>query len=73
MTSSRFVRGSNSRMLAYLAALLLLTATIFLYHNARGEVDDVKKALSTCQQAQESLSAQLQGKILFFFFKTSCQ
>ncbi|KAK3932107.1 Golgi integral membrane protein 4, partial [Frankliniella fusca] len=64
MTSSRLVRGTKGRLFACLGALTLFAVVIFLYHSTRVELDEVRNSLSKCRQEQDSLAAQVQGKLI---------
>jgi hypothetical protein len=40
---------------------------VYVFHGAQLQLDDARKVADKCQQQQESLSAQLQGKNSILF------
>jgi hypothetical protein len=42
--------------------VVVVGMAVYVFHGAQLQLDDARKAADKCQQQQESLSAQLQGK-----------
>jgi hypothetical protein len=68
MSGSRLVRLARIRLFLYLTVLVLVGMAVYVFHGAQLQLDDARKVADKCQQQQESLSAQLQGKYTFFHF-----
>jgi hypothetical protein len=66
MTAPRFARGTKSRIFLYVGILAFVGIAVCIFHETQSRMDDVRKSAEKCQQQQESLAAQLQGK----FFQT---
>lgn len=67
MSGSRLVRGTRSRLFLYVAVVVVVGMAVYVFHGAQLQLDDARKVADKCQQQQESLSAQLQGKNCFYF------
>jgi hypothetical protein len=46
----------------YVAVVVVVGIAVYVFHGAQLQLDDARKVADKCQQQQESLSAQLQGK-----------
>ncbi|XP_014282483.1 Golgi integral membrane protein 4 isoform X2 [Halyomorpha halys] len=60
MSSSRLVRGAKTRMFAIVCLICVLGAVVFVFHGTQSKLAEVQKLVNSCNQQQESLSAQLQ-------------
>ena len=67
MSGSRLVRGTRSRLFLYVAVVVVVGMAVYVFHGAQLQLDDARKVADKCQQQQESLSAQLQGKNSLLF------
>lgn len=70
MSGSRLVRGTRSRLFLYVAVVVVVGMAVYVFHGAQLQLDDARKVADKCQQQQESLSAQLQGKNSLLFNST---
>lgn len=61
MSSARLGRSTRSRLFIYVCAILAFGFVVYLFHGSQLQLDDNRKALASCNQQTESLSAQLQG------------
>lgn len=61
MSSARLARSTKSRLFIYICAVLAFGMIVYMFHGSQLQLDDNRKALATCNQQTESLSAQLQG------------
>lgn len=68
MSSSRLVRGAKTRMFAIVCLICVLGAVVFVFHGTQSKLAEVQKLVNSCNQQQESLSAQLQGTTLFLYY-----
>jgi hypothetical protein len=48
--------------------VVVVGMAVYVFHGAQLQLDDARKAADKCQQQQESLSAQLQGKNGHIYF-----
>jgi hypothetical protein len=46
--------------------VVVVGMAVYVFHGAQLQLDDARKVADKCEQQQESLSAQLQGKNFFF-------
>lgn len=63
MSSARLVRSTKSRLFIYVTAIIAFGMVVYMFHSSQHQLDDKSKALASCNQQTESLSAQLQGNL----------
>jgi len=60
MTTTRIVRGTKTRIILGICAVVFVTGILACYNNARVELDNARRTIELNRQEQESLSSQLQ-------------
>jgi hypothetical protein len=62
MTAPRISRGTKNRVFLYIGVVIFVGITVVIIHETQTRMDSMQKISDKCQQQQESLAAQLQGK-----------
>lgn len=67
MTAPRsLARAGRSRFLICLGILILMVGFVAIFHSSQQQLDELRQVSIRCEQQQESLSAQMQGKSKLF-------
>lgn len=62
MTAPRIARAGRSRIVIGLGILIITIGCVAIFHSSQQQLDELRHLELRCEQQQESLNAQLQGK-----------